>query len=87
MTSPIRRRQLPHRTVSAPVSSSDLTRKLLASTPRSGPFLLQYHTLPAWHQDNAYILTSYRPTPTHSVARCLQSLLYLHNETRNGARG
>ncbi|KAI4222739.1 MAG: hypothetical protein LQ349_007579 [Xanthoria aureola] len=83
MTSPIRRRHLPHRTVSAPVSSSDLTRKLLATTPPSGPFLLTYHSLPPWHQNNAYILTSYRPAPTHSLAKCLQSLLYLHNETIN----
>ncbi|KAL8768611.1 MAG: hypothetical protein Q9209_005170 [Squamulea sp. 1 TL-2023] len=83
MTSPVRRRHLPHRTVSAPVSSADLTRKLLATTPPSGPFLLTYHSLPAWHQDNAYILTSYRPAPTHSFTRCLQSLFYLHNETVN----
>ena len=83
MTSPVRRRHLPHRTVSAPVSSSDLTRKLLATTPPSGPFLFTYHSLPAWHQDNAYILASYRPVPTQSLAKCLQSLLYLHNETIN----
>ncbi|KAI4275703.1 MAG: hypothetical protein L6R38_005809, partial [Xanthoria sp. 2 TBL-2021] len=83
MTTPVRRRHLPHRTVSAPVSSSDLTRKLLATNPPSGPFLLNYHSLPAWHQDNAYILTSYRPAPTYSLAKCLQSLLYLHNETIN----
>ncbi|KAI4242789.1 MAG: hypothetical protein L6R40_003853 [Gallowayella cf. fulva] len=83
MTSPVRRRHLPHRTVSAPVSSSDLTRKLLATTPPSGPFLLDYHSSPAWYQDNAYILTSYRLAPTHSLAKCLQSLFYLHNETVN----
>ncbi|KAL8716315.1 MAG: hypothetical protein Q9220_000220 [cf. Caloplaca sp. 1 TL-2023] len=82
MTSPIRRRQ-PFRAVSAPVSSQDLTRKLLATTPPSGPFLLRYHDLPHWHQDNACILTSYRPAPTNSLAKCLQSLFYIHNETIN----
>ncbi|KAI4089514.1 MAG: hypothetical protein LQ344_005340 [Seirophora lacunosa] len=83
MTSPVRRRQLPHRTVSAPVSSSLLTRKLLASTPPSGPLLLTYAALPAWCRDNAYITSYYRPAPTNSLAKCLQSLLYLHNESVN----
>ncbi|KAI4170511.1 MAG: hypothetical protein LQ343_004888 [Gyalolechia ehrenbergii] len=83
MTAPVRRRQLPHRTVSAPVPSLDLTRKLLAITPPSGPFLLTYDYLPAWYRDNAYILSSYRPAPTNSLAKCLQSLLYTHNESVN----
>ena len=86
MTSPSRlHRRVPHRTVSAPVSSSDLARKLLQTTPPSGPsqFLLPYTALPHWSRDNAYILTSYRPCPTNSFAKCLQSLLYTHNETVN----
>ncbi|KAL8737907.1 MAG: hypothetical protein Q9181_001244 [Wetmoreana brouardii] len=85
MTSPIRRRHapIPHRTVSAPVSSVDLTRKLLATTPPSGPFLLTYTDLPSWSRSNAYILTSYRPCPNNSVQKCLSSLLYTHNESVN----
>ncbi|KAL8702059.1 MAG: hypothetical protein Q9201_004592 [Fulgogasparrea decipioides] len=85
MTSPIRRRHapLPYRTVSAPVCSANLTRKLLATTPPSGPFLLTYTDLPHWSRDNAYILTSYRPCPNNSVQKCLASLLYAHNESVN----
>ncbi|KAL9596140.1 MAG: hypothetical protein Q9219_006001 [cf. Caloplaca sp. 3 TL-2023] len=83
MTSPVRRRVIPHRTVSAPVSSAALTRRLLATTPPSGPFLLTYPDLPPWQRDNAYILSAYRPAPTNSLAKCLQSLLYFHNESVN----
>ncbi|KAF9963328.1 hypothetical protein BGZ65_004366 [Modicella reniformis] len=38
--------------------------------------------LPQWMQDNPAILTGYRRA-TNSYRRCLQSLLFLHNETVN----
>ncbi|KAJ1926995.1 hypothetical protein IWQ60_003334 [Tieghemiomyces parasiticus] len=44
--------------------------------------LLRYDQLPAWLQDNMYILEGYRP-PLESYARCFHSLFYLHNETGN----
>lgn len=44
--------------------------------------LLSFHELEPWQQDNAYILTSYRPL-SHSYTRSLLSLSYLHNQTVN----
>lgn len=46
------------------------------------PRLLTYDELPAWYQDNPLIRTAYRPV-FYSVWKCLQSLLYLHNESLN----
>lgn len=50
--------------------------------PSTGPFLLTYYSLPPWRQDNHFILTHYR-TESHSYAKSLQSLFYLHNESVN----
>ncbi|KAK3990991.1 hemolysin-III related-domain-containing protein [Cladorrhinum sp. PSN332] len=41
-----------------------------------------YHDLPEWRQDNAYIISGYRPT-SNSFSLSFSSLLYLHNETIN----
>lgn len=45
-------------------------------------FLLKYDELPAWRQDNHFILTRYRPT-SNSFFICFQSLFQLHNESVN----
>ncbi len=50
--------------------------------PSPGPYLLTYNSLPAWRQDNHFILTHYRPE-SYSYAKSLQSLFYLHNESVN----
>lgn len=47
------------------------------------PSLTKYSKLPAWHQDNPYILSGYRPAPLSSHSVCLHSWLYLHNESVN----
>ncbi|KAL1954448.1 hypothetical protein VTO42DRAFT_1172 [Malbranchea cinnamomea] len=44
--------------------------------------LLSFDQIPAWHQDNKYILHGYRPS-TNSIMHCLQSWTYIHNETAN----
>jgi adiponectin receptor len=44
--------------------------------------LLDYHQLPEWLQDNAYILSSYRP-PSGSIKTSLLSTFSIHNETVN----
>ncbi|KAI9283310.1 hemolysin-III related-domain-containing protein [Sporodiniella umbellata] len=44
--------------------------------------ILNWHEIPAWMQDNAYITGGYRP-PSNSYKRCIQSLFYLHNESVN----
>lgn len=45
-------------------------------------FLLKYDELPAWRQDNHYILTHYRPI-SNSFFTSFQSLFQLHNESVN----
>ena len=50
--------------------------------PLVGPILLKWADLPAWQQDNHYILTHYRPA-TYTYIGCFQSLFYLHNESVN----
>lgn len=45
-------------------------------------FLLNYNELPAWRQDNHFILTHYRPT-SNSFFTSFQSLFQLHNESVN----
>lgn len=44
--------------------------------------LLSFDQIPAWHQDNHFILHGYRPS-TNSVLHCLKSWTYIHNETAN----
>ncbi|CAE6524561.1 unnamed protein product [Rhizoctonia solani] len=54
-----------------------------ARTPVTQSRLLTYETLPAWLQDNAYILRGYR-RPQNSWSGCARSVFgYLHNETVN----
>ncbi|KAI8999742.1 hemolysin-III related-domain-containing protein [Gaertneriomyces semiglobifer] len=43
---------------------------------------LTFDELLPWQKDNIYIKTGYRPL-TNSYRRCLQTLLFLHNETGN----
>ena len=45
-------------------------------------FLLNYDELPAWRQDNHFILTHYRPA-SNSFYTSFQSLFQLHNESVN----
>src|SRR5271154_5406829 len=44
--------------------------------------LQQFEELPGWYQDNPFIRRAYRPE-SHSVAACVDSLKYIHNETVN----
>lgn len=44
--------------------------------------LLDYDQIPAWHQDNEYIRSGYRPE-TKSAYLCFGSWAYIHNETAN----
>lgn len=44
--------------------------------------LLRYDQIPAWHQDNEYILSGYRPE-SNSTYLGFASWAYLHNETAN----
>lgn len=44
--------------------------------------LCTFDELPAWCQDNPHIRYGYRPV-CHSAFACIQSLLYLHNESIN----
>ena len=44
--------------------------------------LLSFGQLPHWQQDNAYILTGYRPA-SYSVSHSLRSMFEVHNETVN----
>lgn len=45
-------------------------------------FLLNYDELPAWRQDNQFILTHYRPISS-SFFTSFQSIFQLHNESVN----
>ncbi len=47
-----------------------------------GETLLTFEELPVWYQDNPHIKTGYRPV-VYSSWKCLESLLYLHNESLN----
>ena len=44
--------------------------------------LKYWDEIPSWQQDNEYILSNYRQA-TGSYKRCLESLVYVHNETIN----
>lgn len=54
----------------------------ISSTSRFHKTLISYLELPEWYEGNEYILSGYR-APSHSVAQCVRSLFYLHNETVN----
>jgi adiponectin receptor len=41
-----------------------------------------WHDLPAWQQDNHYIISGYRPA-SNSYTKSAKSLGYIHNETVN----
>ncbi|TRX89055.1 hypothetical protein FHL15_010074 [Xylaria flabelliformis] len=49
---------------------------------RDFPKLLFFHEIPAWQQDNEYILSGYRST-SGSAWKSVTSLRYLHNQTIN----
>ena len=49
---------------------------------RKDHVLLGYDEIPAWHQDNEYIRSGYRPE-TKSAYLCFASWAYIHNETAN----
>jgi adiponectin receptor len=44
--------------------------------------LVSFHEMPIWHQDNHLVLHGYRPE-SNSIRACIESWLYLHNETVN----
>lgn len=48
----------------------------------SHPTLLTWDQIPAWHRDNEYIRSGYRPE-TKSTYLCFASWAYIHNETAN----
>lgn len=50
--------------------------------PASKTRLVAFKDLPAWQQDNGYILTAYRPA-SYSFRRSLASIFYVHNEFVN----
>ncbi|OIW23831.1 mPR-like GPCR protein [Coniochaeta ligniaria NRRL 30616] len=49
---------------------------------RGNPGLVTYDEIPAWYQDNDYILEGYRPV-SGSASLSFASWLYIHNETVN----
>ncbi|RKU43099.1 hypothetical protein DL546_003839 [Coniochaeta pulveracea] len=52
------------------------------SPKHTRPALITYHDLPAWYQDNCFIITGYRPV-SNSTRACFGSWFYLHNESMN----
>ena len=80
-------RRIPSRAKTAPIETlhSLLTVQDADAAFRSRSvtdFLLKYDELPAWRQDNHFILTHYRPT-SDSFFISFQSLVQLHNESVN----
>lgn len=80
-------RRIPSRAKTTPIETlhSLLTVQEADDAFRRRPvtsFLLNYEELPAWRQDNHYILTHYRPT-SNSFYTSFQSLFHLHNESVN----
>ena len=67
--------------VSTQANLSSSTKTLEKSNARPNR-LLSFTELPSWVQDNHYITSHYRPI-TKSLAGCVQSLSYLHNESVN----
>ena len=79
---PPRARTTPIETVHSLLSAQEADRATRLRPPNRGPFLQNYAELPAWQQDNQYILTHYRPA-SYSFKGCAASLFYLHNESVN----
>ncbi len=80
-------RRIPPRAKTTPIETlhSLLTVQEADSAFRTRPvpnFLLKYDELPAWRQDNHFILTHYRPI-SNSFFTSFQSLFQLHNESVN----
>ena len=80
-------RRIPPRAKTTPIETlhSLLTVQEADSAFRRRPvtnFLLKYDELPAWRQDNHFILTHYRPI-SNSFFTSFQSLFQLHNESVN----
>lgn len=79
-------RRIPTRAKTAPIETlhSLLTAQEADSAFKSRPVVgfLRYDDLPAWRQDNHFILTHYRPT-SDSFLTSFQSLFQLHNESVN----
>lgn len=50
--------------------------------PDENALTVSWHHLPAWQQDNHYIISGYRPA-SNSYTRSFASLGYIHNETVN----
>lgn len=55
---------------------------LQSPTKTNHRVLLRYEQIPAWHQDNEYILSGYRPE-SNSTYLCFASWACVHNETAN----
>ena len=80
-------RRIPPRAKTTPIETlhSLLTVQEADTAFRRRPvisFLLKYDELPAWRQDNHFILTHYRPI-SNSFFTSFQSLFQLHNESVN----
>ena len=79
-------RRIPTRAKTAPIETlhSLLTLQEADFAFKSRPVagFLRYEDLPAWRQDNHFILTHYRPT-SDSFFTSFQSLFQLHNESVN----
>ena len=80
-------RRIPTRAKTTPIETlhSLLTLQEAESAMRRQPsnsILINYDELPAWQQNNQFILAHYRPT-SHSFFTSFQSLFHLHNESVN----
>ncbi|MCJ1350544.1 MAG: hypothetical protein MMC33_000525 [Icmadophila ericetorum] len=62
--------------------SPDSQKSNTINNKTSAELLLGWDDLPAWRQDNHYILSAYRQT-SYSYRRSFHSLFYLHNESVN----
>ena len=60
----------------------DSSKSSCAGIEKSRRILISYDDLPEWYQDNEFIVSSYRPI-SNSTKACLDSWLYLHNESVN----
>jgi hypothetical protein len=63
-----------------PPESEDVASKAIDKIESRPIVLYAFHESPLYQQDNHYILRGYRGE-LNSFKRCLDSLLYVHNET------